>query len=128
MGRKTWVSLPKRPLPGRLNIVVTRNTAFMAEGAIVAPSIGVALAMARAAADSAGRDEVIVMGGAAVYAAVLPQADILHITDVDAAPDGDAYFPAIDEDQWSQTLIASHAADADNDHDHVIRRLERRHG
>ena len=103
MGRKTWESFPKRPLPGRHNIVVTRDPAYIAEGASVAPSLDAALALARA--DGAG--EVCVIGGGEIYAAALPLADSLDVTHILADIDGDTYFPAIDPALWR---VASSAA------------------
>ena len=96
MGRKTWESLPERfrPLPGRTNIVVTRQPGYAAEGAIVAGS----LAEARiAAARAPGADEVFVIGGGELYAAALPDADRLHLTLVDEAAEADAFFPAYED-------------------------------
>ena len=99
MGRATWVSLPERfrPLPGRLNIVLSRDPAFVAPGAHVAPSLEAALALAHD--DSTGGD-VWVMGGAAVYAAALPLADRLVVTEVDLDAAGDAFAPLLDPGEW----------------------------
>jgi len=96
MGRKTWDSLPRKPLPGRTNIVVTRNPAFRAEGAIVARSFADAIA-------KAGADEIAVIGGEAIFAAALPLAEAIHLTEVEASPDGDAFMPSIDRKQWRET-------------------------
>ena len=89
MGRKTWDSLPARfrPLPGRRNIVVTRNPAWQAEGADRAGSLDDALALC------AGAVKVFVIGGAELYALALPHADQLELTEIDAAFDGDVFFP-----------------------------------
>jgi dihydrofolate reductase len=89
MGRKTWDSLPpkSRPLPGRLNIVVTRNRAWHAEGAVTAHSLEDALQHTR------GAQQAFVIGGAELYALALPQADRLDLTEVDQDADGDAFFP-----------------------------------
>lgn len=89
MGRKTWDSLPARfrPLPGRRNIVVTRNAAWQAEGADRAGSLDDALALC------AGAAKVFVIGGAELYALALPRADQLELTEIDAAFNGDAFFP-----------------------------------
>lgn len=102
MGRKTWQSFPKRPLPGRLNIVVTRDRSFQAEGAEVVGSLEDALALARARARCmAGADEICVIGGGEIYRQALPLADALHVTHVQAAPEGDTFFPAIDPETWA---------------------------
>lgn len=101
MGRKTWESFPRRPLPGRLNIVVTRDPAFAAEGAEVAASLEDALTLARVRARcTPGADEICVIGGGQIYALAMPLADRLLITHVHAMPDGDTHFPAIDADLW----------------------------
>ena len=101
MGRATWLSLPDRfrPLPGRLNVVLSRDPAFVASGARVAASLGAALAVAHDEAASAS-GEVWVMGGAAVYAAALPLADVLEVTEVDLDVPGDAFAPDVDPDGW----------------------------
>ncbi|MDE1940113.1 MAG: dihydrofolate reductase [Alphaproteobacteria bacterium] len=99
MGRKTWESLPKKPLPGRGNIVVTRNAAFAAEGAAAAPSFDAALVIARRENPS----EIMVIGGAEIYAAALPQARRIHLTEIHAAFEGDAHMPAFDRKIWRET-------------------------
>lgn len=102
MGRKTWDSFPKRPLPDRLNIIVSRDAALRADGAEVTHSLEDALALARIRGRCmAGVDEICVIGGAQIYAQALPLADRLHVTHVLAAIDGDAYFPAIDPQAWN---------------------------
>jgi len=90
MGRKTWDSLPPRfkPLPGRRNVVVSRNAALKAEGAEAAPTLDAALSMLAAEA------RVFVIGGAALYALALPKADTLMLTEVHADLAGDTFFPA----------------------------------
>ena len=97
MGRATWESLPERfrPLPGRANLVLSRDPAFVAPGARVAPSLRSALA---AAYDE--DDEAWVIGGAAVYVAALPLADRLEVTEVDLDVAGDAFAPAVDPGEW----------------------------
>ncbi len=95
MGRKTWDSIG-RPLPGRPNIVVTRDAAFAAPGAEVVSSLDEGLAAARREADKLGVDEICVIGGGQIYAQVFDRADILHVTRVEADVTGDTRFPAID--------------------------------
>lgn len=105
MGRRTWDSLPERfrPLPGRANIVVTRQTDWAAPGALVAHGVEEALAVAA----GTGADTVWVMGGAQLYTAALPHATRAEITEVDLAVDGDTFAPGldtswtIDTDSWS---------------------------
>ena len=92
MGRRTWESLG-RPLPGRRNVVLTRDAAFSSPGCEAVHSVGEGRALA-------SRGELFVIGGAAVYAAFLPFAERLYITHVDAEVAGDAVFPAIDPLQW----------------------------
>jgi len=111
MGRKTWESLPEkfRPLPGRHNIVITRNTSYRVEGATVATSLPAALA----AADGS---EAFVIGGAELYAAALPLADRLQLTEIDATFEGDTWFPAIDPGIWREAARESHRGDAGFDY------------
>ncbi len=125
MGRKTWESLPKRPLPGRANIVLTRDWTYAADGARVYSAFNVAAASARAMAAREGLSEVFVIGGAAVYERALLMADRLYITDVDAAPEGDASFPDFDESEWREVSAKRFEADARNDHAFTIRQFDR---
>ena len=97
MGRATWESLPRKPLPGRQNIVLTRDWAYAALGARVYSSLTASIAAARAIAAKDGQDEVFIIGGESVYAKALPMADLLYITEVDAEIEGDARFPDFDE-------------------------------
>lgn len=97
MGRKTWESLPEksRPLPGRTNIVVTRDDTYAAPGALLAHSLPEALSLAKS---SAGANEVFVIGGGELYRAALPFATHLYLTLIDDEAEGDAFFPAYEED------------------------------
>jgi dihydrofolate reductase len=101
MGRKTFLSL-RRPLPGRTNIVVTRDATFRKEGALVTTSLAEALAIARGDALRRSAAEIAVIGGAEIYAACMEVADRLEITEVHARPEGDTRFPAIDRTQWEE--------------------------
>nr|WP_179557091.1 dihydrofolate reductase [Pseudoclavibacter sp. JAI123] len=98
MGRKTWDSLPERfrPLPGRLNIVVTRQPDWFAEGAERAGSLEEALSLASAGAAA----EAWVMGGGELYRAAIATADRLEVTEIDLAVDGDAHAPDWSGDDW----------------------------
>jgi dihydrofolate reductase len=125
MGRKTWESLPKKPLPGRTNIVVTRNAGYAAEGAELAMSASAALALGRALAVQAGADEIMVIGGAQLYAEVFDHADRLYITEVHAAPEGDVSFPAFDRRQWREVSRERHAAGEKDSADYSFVVLER---
>lgn len=96
MGRKTFESLPKGALPGRRNIVVTRNKSFAAPGAETASSIDEATGLCDPA------EKVFIIGGAQIYAAALPKADRLLLTRFDrSAEDADCFFPAIDASEWT---------------------------
>ena len=106
MGRKTWESLPKRPLPGRTNIVVTRDAAFRAEGATLVHSFGEALACAGAEAP----EEIAVIGGADIFRAALPHANRIHLTEIHAAFDGDVLMPSFDPRDWREVAREHRAA------------------
>jgi dihydrofolate reductase len=95
MGRRTWESLGK-PLPGRDNIVVTRSEGFEARGASVASSFDAALALC------AGSPVAFVIGGGELYAAALPEADVLLLTEIQRDYEGDARFPDIDRGAWQE--------------------------
>lgn len=93
MGRKTWESMPKRPLPGRRNMVVTRDDAYEAEGAETFGSLDEAL-------DAAAGGDVSIIGGGQIYAQVIGHTDELHVTHVETVAEGDTVFPAIDPAIW----------------------------
>ena len=99
MGRKTWDSLPRKPLPGRSNIVITRDRAFRAEGAVIAHSLDEAIARAQ----SEQPDEIMIVGGAEIYLAALPRAGLVHLTQVHGDFAGDAHMPPFDMDVWRET-------------------------
>jgi dihydrofolate reductase len=115
MGRKTFASL-KRPLPGRTNIVITRDPQFQAAGAVVTTSFETARAIAHADALRRGAADIAVLGGAEIYAQFFGIADRIEITEVHAAPKGDTRFPAIDKTAWQEVARVSHEAGPD---DHV---------
>ena len=126
MGRKTWDSLQVRPLPGRLNVVLSRDGSFDPARAVVCETFNEAVEIAREQAAEDGVDEVCVIGCAAVYAAALPRARRLYITEVDAAPEGDVFFPAFDEADWTEVSAKAYPAGEGDDHAFVFRVLERR--
>jgi len=103
MGRKTWDSFPKKPLPGRTNIVITRQPGWRAQGAVTAASLEDALGIARSESET-----VFVIGGGEIYRAALPLAMRVELTDVHQAFDGDAHFPALDK-SWRETAREEHA-------------------
>lgn len=125
MGRKTWDSLPKRPMPGRPNIVVSRNLDFQAPGAFVFSSLPPALAAGQAMAATRGAGEVAIIGGSDIFAAALAFATHMSLTEVDAERDAHVFFPAFERALWRETSAVSFAADADNEAPFVIRELER---
>ena len=114
MGRKTLESIGK-PLPGRTNIVLTRDLALIAPGAVLATSLDAALSFARADAAKRGVDEIMVIGGSDIFAATMPMADRLEITHVHASPEGDVRFPPIDPEVWQETFREEHFAGPDDD-------------
>ena len=126
MGRNTWESLPRRPLPKRANIVVSRNTALLAERAWQASSIESAIALGRAMAMRDGLDEYFVIGGATLYEAALPYADRLYLTEVMADIEGDTYFPEISASDWTVLEEISVPADEKNTYPTRYCRLERK--
>lgn len=97
MGRKTYQSIG-RPLPGRRNIVISRDTAFTAEGVSVAPDFETALKKAA----QENPDEIMVIGGAQIYDLTLPHADRIYLTEVHDTPEGDAWFPELDAAEWQE--------------------------
>jgi dihydrofolate reductase len=116
MGRKTFVSL-RRPLPGRTNIVVTRDAHFSAAGAVATTSFASARAVATGDALRRLATEISVIGGAEIYAQSMEFADRLEITEVHARPDGDTHFAAIDADKWQEVARVRHPAGPDDSAD-----------
>jgi dihydrofolate reductase len=101
MGRRTFESIG-RPLPGRSNIVVTRDAGFQKEGILVVSSIDEALAQARAIAEADGVDEIAIIGGGSIYNALWDRAERLYVTHVHTEPEGDTFLPAIDPAVWQK--------------------------
>jgi dihydrofolate reductase len=128
MGRKTWESLPDRfrPLPGRLNIVLTRQAEYEAAGAVVCDNFAEALEIALEQAAEDGAEEVCVIGGADAYALALPRAARIYLTEVEGEPAGDAVMPGIDEAGWREVSREAVPAGPDDDYPTVFRVLERR--
>ncbi|HYF21758.1 MAG TPA: dihydrofolate reductase [Caulobacteraceae bacterium] len=126
MGRKTWESLPLRPLPGRLNLVLTRDGGFEPKGAVACERLEEALEIAREQAREDGVGEICVIGGSALFELALPRARRLYLTEVEAEPEGDVVFPAFDEDAWTEVARETHPAGPQDDHPFVFRLLERR--
>ena len=102
MGRLTYESIGK-PLPGRANIVVSRRQNYQPVGVEVAGSLAEALSLAESIAKAGGLDELIVIGGAQIYAEALPLANILYLTEIHKVYQGDAYFPTLELRQWQES-------------------------
>jgi len=126
MGRKTWDSLPRKPLPGRMNIVLSRDGSFEPTNAVVCESFLEAVQMAKEQAEDDGVDEVCVIGGRALFEMALPKAKRLYLTEVDATVEGDVTFPEFDESAWTQLRREEHPAGEGDDHAFTFRVLERR--
>ena len=105
MGRKTWESFPKRPLPGRTNIVITRGANYRADGAVVVHSLDEALARARAENPS----EICIAGGAEIYNAALPLAARIELTEVHISPPGETTMAPFDQKDWRETAREEHS-------------------
>lgn len=126
MGRNTWESLPKRPLPKRPNIVVSRNSDYRADGAWQVASVEHAIAMGEAMSTEKSLDEFFIIGGATLYQSALPYAARLYLTEVAASPDADTFFPAFDEDEWDCVETQHVPSDDRNDYPTRYRKLIRK--
>jgi dihydrofolate reductase len=124
MGRKTFASLGK-PLAGRDNIVLTRDGGFLAEGAQIARTAQAALDLARQCAKRRGAREIMVIGGAKIYAALMPLASRIYLTRVHASPEGDVRFPAIEASQWQEVWREDRPKAAGDEHGYTLLILER---
>lgn len=120
MGRKTYESI-NRPLPKRTNVIITRQTDFHAEGCVVVGSLEDALVFAQ----SQGETEAFVIGGAQIYQAALPLADKLVLTHIEAAYEGDTYFPEWNPGEWNAVQRETHEADEKHAHRFSICTYER---
>lgn len=125
MGRTTWESFPRRPLPQRENIILSRDWNYAAPGGRVYSSLAPALSVARAIAARNRADEVFIVGGGELYKSGLPLADRLYLTEVDAAPQGEIYFPELDLRKWNEVSRFNHSADEKNDHAFTVLQLDR---
>lgn len=126
MGRRTFESMQRRPLPRRTNIVVTRDRSYAAAGAVVLHDLDAAIAAARRQCLEDGVDEAFVTGGADLYALAMPLADRLYVTEIDAVLEGDTFFPEVDWSRWRLVQSQSHPADASHAYPFVISLFERR--
>lgn len=119
MGRKTYESFGAKPLPGRDNIVITRDRGYHSDGAIIVYSIDDALAAAE------GAEEVMIIGGASFYEQMLPHANRLYLTVVDGDFEADAWFPQWDAGQWRETAREDCSSDERHAYDYHFVTLER---
>ena len=120
MGRKTFESFPRRPLPGRQNIVITRNLQWQYPGVTVAHSVEEAIAAAETA-------DVFIIGGADIYEQTLPMVDVLHLTMIHARwASADAFFPALDMSEWEEVSREHHESDHRNSYEFDFVTLKRR--
>ncbi|MFT4091275.1 MAG: dihydrofolate reductase [Asticcacaulis sp.] len=125
MGSNTWDSLPRKPLPGRLNLVLSRDLKFEAEGGVVCETLFEALSIAREHAMDDGADEIMIIGGAKVYEQTLPKADRLYVTQVHAEIEGDTHFPVIDPAIWQETQSEFVPKGEGDDHDFTLKVYDR---
>lgn len=120
MGRKTFESFPRRPLPGRQNIVITRNAQWQYPGVTVARDLDAAIAAAET-------ETVFVIGGAQIYEQALPLIDVLHLTLIHARwASADVYFPALDMNEWQEVSREHHGNDHRNAYEFDFITLKRR--
>lgn len=127
MGRKTFASIG-RPLPGRTNIVVTRDRDFQARGIVVAPSLEAAHDIALGDVLRRSAAEIMVIGGADIFAQWAHLADRLDVTEVHAAPEGDTFLTPIDSGRWEQATRVRHSAGEGDSADFSYVTYRRRHG
>jgi len=113
MGRKTYESIGK-PLPGRTNIVITRQADYQPEGVKVVSSVEAARELAESVCLIDGQEEAMIMGGAEIYTLALPHTDRLYLTEVHADVEGDAFFPEYDKSLWQEVAREDFAAEGPN--------------
>lgn len=117
MGRKTFESIGK-PLPGRTNIVITRNKQWQAQGVKVAHSLSEAFSLAEAIGEIDGQTELMVIGGDQIYQSCLPEAQRIYLTHVHAEVNGDAWFPELDWTEWKEVAREDFNAEGPNPYDY----------
>ena len=122
MGRKTWDSLPRKPLPGRRNIVISRKADFPVEGADTARTVSEALALAK----SNNPPEVTVIGGGEIYRLFWPLADQIYLTEVDLEVEGDTLFPMLNPAEWELLDSKSHHRGPNDSAGFTVKVLKRR--
>lgn len=124
MGRKTFESIGK-PLPGRTNIVLTRDPSWQAEGVKVVHTLADAYAMGESIGEIEGSNELMIIGGDQIYQLSLPDADRLYLTEVHAEVEGDAFFPSINREEWRELGREDYQAEGPNPYDYSFVVLER---
>jgi len=125
MGRKTWESLPKKPLVGRTNIVLSRDGSFEPRGCVVCEDFAEAVGIAREQAEDDGASEICVIGGASLFEIALPKAKRIYLTEVDADVEGDVTLAPIDETRWREVRSERHEPGPDDEYAFTVRVLER---
>ena len=126
MGRRTWDSLPKKPLVGRTNIVLSRDGSFEPAGCVVCEDFTEAVAIAREQAEEDGAREVCVIGGASLFELALAKAGRIYLTEIDAEIEGDVMLAPIDENRWTEVSAKTCPAGDGDDYPFTVRVLERR--
>ncbi|PKV76371.1 dihydrofolate reductase [Pontibacter ramchanderi] len=121
MGRKTFESIGK-PLPGRTTIIVTRQEDYKAEGCIVVNSVEEAIAKGK----ELDSEQVSIVGGAEIYKQALPMVDMLYLTEVHHAFNGDTFFPELKEEEWQELSAESHEPDEKNKYPYTFKELRRK--
>jgi dihydrofolate reductase len=125
MGRKTWESLPRKPLVGRTNIVLSRDGSFEPAGCVVCEDFSEAVGIAREQAEEDGAREVCVIGGASLFELALPKARRIYLTEVEAEVEGDAVLSPFDEGRWKEVRSERHEPGPDDEYPFTVRVLER---
>lgn len=125
MGRKTWDSLPLRPLPGRLNLVLSRDGSFEPTRAVRCETFDEAIEIAREQAEEDGAEELCVIGGRALFERALPRAKRMYLTEVDADVEGDVVLPPLNLADWREVRCEAHPAGPGDDYPFQFRVLER---
>lgn len=124
MGRKTYESIGK-PLPGRTNIVITRQTGYQPEGVKVVGTVEDAIKVAESVCLIDGQEEAMVMGGAEIYGLTLPHCERLYLTEVHAEVEGDAWFPEYEKSEWKEVTREDFKAEGPNPFDYSFVVYER---
>ena len=125
MGRLTWESLPRKPLPGRTNIVLSRDASYAPAGCVVCEDFSEAVAIGREQAEEDGASEICVIGGVSLFTLALPRARRIYLTEVHADVEGDVTLPPFDESRWREVRREDLPAGEGDEHPVTFRVLER---